>query len=194
MKIYHSLLAIAILCATTTQAQKEVNIGIKAGLNYYNIGSDENSNFDPKTGFHLGLLGHIHLNRSWAFQPELVYSGQGAKFTEGGFDTRLKLGYINVPMMIQYMFNNGFRINAGPQIGFLVSAKSVTDGVDTDVKDEINTFDFSIGAGLGYIHPTTGLGASARYNLGLSNVIENTEGKYTNRGLQLSVFYQFRHK
>ncbi len=157
-----------------------VNLGIKGGINMYNIYNDNNTKYDQITGYYLGLLGHIHINNQWAFQPELVYSTQGAKI--GG--TKYDLSYINVPVMLQYMFDNGFRLQAGPHLGFLVSA---------DNKDNWNPVDFGVGAGVSYIVPSTGLGIDARYNLGLSNINKDDAVKSTNRGLQLGLFYIFGH-
>lgn len=193
MKFYFSVTLVAILMAQTVSAQ-HVNLGIKGGLNFYNIHSDNSSEYDPKTGFHLGLLGHVHLDRNFAVQPELVYSKQGAEYSIAGVNTRLKLNYINVPIMLQYMFNNGFRLEAGPQVGFLIKAESETNKTETNIKDDIKTVEFGLGFGIGYIHTPTGFGVDARYNLGLSKINENGSDKLTNRGIQLGVFYQFKHK
>ena len=56
-----------------------VTFGVKGGLNYYSIKHDDNTNLDKRTGYNIGILGHIHFNSTWAVQPELVYSAQGAK-------------------------------------------------------------------------------------------------------------------
>ena len=96
--------------------------------------------------------------------------------------------------MIQYMFDNGFRLQAGPQVGFLVNAKSETNNIDIDVKDNLKPVDFAIGAGVGYVNPASGLGIDARYNLGLSNINDAGTVKSSNRGFQLGVFYLFKHK
>ena len=157
-----------------------VSLGIKGGLNLYNINNDNNSTYDQITGYHFGLLGHIHLKNPWAIQPELVYSAQGAK----SGDTNYKLGYINVPVLIQYMFDNGFRLQAGPQVGFLVSA---------DNKDDLNPIEFGVSFGASYVVPSTGFGIDARYNLGLSNINKESDVKSTNRGIQLGIFYIFGH-
>ena len=193
MKIYLGLIIAAMLMTGTVNAQ-HVNIGIKGGLNLYNVNNDNNVNYFTKPGIHLGLLSHIHIDKHVAFQPELVYSSQGAKYNSGNDDNKLKLGYINVPLMLQYMFDNGFRLEAGPQVGFLASAKSENNGVTTDVKNNFKSTDFALGIGLGYIKPSTGFGFDARYNLGLSNINESSSVKSTNRGFQLGVFYQFKHK
>ena len=193
MKIYVTVALAAILMTGVASAQ-HVNIGIKAGANFYNVNNDNGVDFDSKTGFHAGLLGHIHLAPQLALQPEVVYSSQGAKYTIGGSETKLNLDYINVPVLFQYMFDNGFRLQAGPQVGFLMNAKSETNGAKADVKDSYNTIDFGLGAGAGYIHPPSGFGVDLRYNLGLSNINENDAIKSHNRGFQAGVFYLFNHK
>ena len=193
MKFYIPVALAIILMAGKANAQ-HVNIGIKAGLNLYNIHNDNSVEYDTKAGFLAGLMGHIHLAKQFAIQPEILYSAQGAKYTNAGTETKIKLGYINVPVMLQYMFDNGFRIQAGPQVGFLINAKAETNDVDTDIKDDLKTVDFALGAGVGYVHPPSGWGVDARYNLGLSNINENSSVKSTNRGFQLSIFYLFKHK
>jgi Outer membrane protein beta-barrel domain len=193
MKILLTGALAAILLTGTATAQK-VNLGIKAGLNLYNINNDNNVEYDTRTGFNVGLLGHIHLAPQLALQPEIVYSSQGAKFSVSNVETNINLGYINVPVLVQYMFDNGFRLQAGPQLGFLVNAKSKTNSVETDIKNNLQTVDFAVGGGVGYVHPASGFGVDARYNLGLSNINENGSLKSTNRGFQLGVFYLFQHK
>jgi hypothetical protein len=90
------------------------------------------------------------------------------------------------------MFDNGFRLQAGPQVGFLIHAKSETNNVSTDIKDNLKAIDFAIGAGAGYVHPASGFGVDARYNLGLSNINDDGPVKSTNRGFQVGVSYLFK--
>jgi hypothetical protein len=182
-----------ILMTGTVSGQEHANIGIKGGLNVYNIDMGNGSNYDSKLGLNLGLLGHIHLTGQFALQPELVFSGQGAKFSRGS-DTNLNLNYLNVPVLLQYMFDNGFRLQAGPQVGFLLSANQKSDNSTTDIKGNYKSIDFGIGLGGSYVHVPTGFGVDLRYNLGLSNINENTALVSNNRGFQLGVFYLFGHK
>lgn len=193
MKIYLSMALAAILFTTTVNAQ-HVNLGVKGGLNLYNLKNDNDVKYDSKAGLHLGLLGHIHITKQFAIQPELVFSQQGAKFTSNGTETKYNMNYINVPVMFQYMFDNGFRLEAGPQVGFLMSAKAKTNSNEVDFKDNLKTVDFALGVGVGYIFMPSGFGVDARYNFGLSNIYENSSVKSYNRGFQLGVFYQFKHK
>jgi Outer membrane protein beta-barrel domain len=201
MKFYLSVAMATILMTGTVNAQhsgQKVNIGIKGGLNIFTIHSKD-EDFDPKIGFHAGLIGHIHLSSQWALQPEVVYSLQGAKYTIDGLsesnDYKINLGFINMPVMVQYMFDNGFRLQAGPQIGVLVHAKSKneTNNTTTDIRDDLKPLAFALAAGIGYVHPPTGFGIDARFNLGLSHINDNNI-ESTNRGFQVGVFYLLNHK
>ncbi len=193
MKFYFTV-AMATILMTGSSFAQHANIGFKAGLNSYNINNSSSSTYDSKLGFHVGMIGHIHLSKQLAFQPEIVYSSQGAKYTFLGTQTTVNLDYINIPLMLQYMFDNGFRLQAGPQVGFLASAKSKTNNSNTDIKSNIKGIDLALGLGIGYIDTKSGFGVDARYNLGLSNINENTSSKSTNDGFQFGVFYLLGHK
>lgn len=193
MKFYVGLATAVFLVAGTASAQF-ANFGVKGGFNFYNIKNDNNVKFDGRPGFHVGMLLHFHVAQHFAVQPELLYSVQGAKFNSGNGDVNLKLEYANVPIMFQYMFDNGLRLEAGPQVGFLTNAKTELNGDDADVKSNYKNIDFAIGAGVGYINLSTGFGFDARYNYGLSNIKENGSDNSYNRGFQLGLLYQFQHK
>lgn len=189
MKIYLiSIITFMVFAAGTVTAQ-HTNIGIKGGLSSFNIETDNNSDFDSKIGLNFGLLGHIHLDDQYAFQPEFFYSQQGAKSS----NTDIRLDYINVPLLAQYMFDNGFRIQAGPQLGFLLNAET-ENGSTVDISDDFKTIDLGLSIGASYVHTSTGFGIDARYNLGLSDITEDSNVKSTNRGLQIGVFYLFGHR
>ncbi len=193
MKFYVGLATSIFLLVGTASAQ-HANFGVKGGLNLYNIKNDNNAEYDTKTGLHIGMLFHIHLSSQFAFQPELLYSVQGAKYNIGNGDINLNLGYVNLPLMFQYMFDNGFRLELGPQVGFLTKANLEMNGSNVDVKDDLETVDLAVGAGLSYINPQSGLGVYARYNHGLSNINANGSDNSYNRGLQFGVMYLFTHK
>ena len=195
MKTYLTVAIAAILIGGTASAQhsgQKVNIGIKGGVNLTNVNTENSVKLDEKVGFNVGLLGHVHLTRELALQPEIVYSLQGAKFPN--VDRKLNLGYINVPVLVQYMFDNGFRLQAGPQVGFLISAKDKINSSSADIKSNYKSVDFGLSAGIGYVHPASGFGVDLRYNLGLSDITKTTTSKATNRVGQLGVFYLINHK
>lgn len=193
MKLFFSVAFATFMLAGTLNAQ-HINIGLKGGLNVYNVDNDKGSSNDPILGYHLGLIGHTHLAPQWALQPELMFSAQGAKYTIAGVETKLKLNYINIPLMIQYMFDNGFRLQAGPQLGILASANSSVNDNDTDIKDSMETVEFGLGGGIGYVDNSSGLGIDLRYNRGISNINKNSSISSNNSGLQIGLFYLFAHK
>jgi hypothetical protein len=185
-------LAVVLVCSVATA--QHVNFGIKGGLNLYNIKNDNNTQFDNSTGFHVGLLAHVHISDHFAIQPEVVFSTQGANYTVGSTNGELNLDYLNLPIMFQYMFDNGFRFQAGPQVGFLINAKSKFGSITSEVKNNYSGVDVGVGGGVSYVHPPSGFGFDARYNMGLKNINEGGSVNSNNRGFQLGVFYLFKHK
>ncbi len=175
-------LSLAIVTAQQT------HFGIKAGVNLASVAIDNGDDYNSKVGLHIGGLAHIHISQHFALQPELIYSMQGGKDD----DTKLKLNYINIPLLAQYMTLDGFRLQTGPQIGFLTSAKSETGDVEINVKDDLSSVDFSWTFGAGYLFPS-GFGIDARYNHGISNISDNEVFEARNRVFQFGVFYQFMH-
>ncbi|MCJ7820673.1 MAG: PorT family protein [Bacteroidales bacterium] len=157
----------------------KINLGVKGGIGVFNIYNDNGVKYDSRIGYNIGLFGHIHFNSQFAFQPEIVYSAQGAKSGRATYN----LDYINIPLLFQYMYDNGFRLQAGPQVGFLASSNM----------DDIKPVDFALSVGASYVVPETGFGIVARYNLGLANINKSGTVKSTNRGFQFGLFYIFGH-
>jgi hypothetical protein len=184
------LLAIGIT-STIFSFSQSAKLGVKAGLNISSLKIEDFDNTDSRLGLHAGLLAHIHLAPSWAVQPELVYSAEGGKVDfGGGSEATYKNDYVNIPVMLQYMFDNGFRIEAGPQLGLLVSSK-IEDENDNeeDADDVFKTTNVSLGVGLNYLSHS-GFGFGGRYNHGLSNIAEGN-GDAKGRVFQISLFYMF---
>jgi hypothetical protein len=178
---------LALFITVGTASAQTFNLGIKGGLNVYTISGTNEGSYDAKPSFYIGLLGHIHIADHFAIQPEAVFSSQGAKY---GDNLNLNLNYVNMPLLFQYMFDNGFRFQGGPQLGILVGAKA--DG--NEVKTNFKAADIGLTIGASYVHPPSGFGVDARYNHGLSNISDNDSSDAYNRGFQVGVFYLFKHK
>lgn len=182
------MLSLAVFAFSALKAQSP-SFGIKAGLNTSNLWVKDANSSDYITGLHAGFLAHLHLSDRWALQPEIMYSGQGGEVTAGSLTNKLNLHYVNVPVLFQYMFDNGFRLQAGPQIGFLASANNQAKGLESDAKDDFKPVDISFPVGLGYLSKS-GLGIDGRWVPGLSEIQKS--GKPTaNNVFQLGLFYQF---
>lgn len=174
--------------STLFVSAQETHFGLKAGLNVSSVNVSPEGDYDSKAGLHVGGLAHIHLSPHFALQPEVVYSMQGGKFD----DVKLKLNYINVPLLAQYMIDNGFRLQTGPQLGLLVSSKREEGDVEVNLEDNFSTVDFSWAFGMGYLFPS-GFGVDARYNLGINDIYEPGTAKLKNSVFQVGLFYQFMH-
>jgi hypothetical protein len=137
---------------------------------------------------HLGGLVNIPVASQLSVQPELVYSGQGAK----SGDLSVHNHYLNVPVLLKYTHESGFFGETGPQLGFLLSSKLKQGGNSTDWKSNYKSTDFSWAFGVGYLIRPAKVGINLRYNLGLTNIESNsTNGSLKNSVFQIGVFYVF---
>ena len=192
------LLLIAVVAAGFTANAQEVKFGAKAGLNIASISGDTDDlgNTSARTSFHVGAVAEITISDKFAIQPELVYSTQGTKLELREADGTMKLDYLNVPVIAKFYVAEGLSLEAGPQIGFLMSAKLKAEyggeTEETDIKDEleIKSVDFGLNFGAGY-KLDNGLNFSARYNLGLSEISKNENIDSKNGVFQISVGYMF---
>ena len=181
------LLIVGVLLMHVLHAQRNnVEFGIKAGINAANFKIDPSFNSDSRIGLHLGGLAHIHVTEHFAVQPELMISAQGADYGENNED---KFTYLNLPVLAQVMFGDGFRIQTGPQVGILMNAKSENGNAESDIDDNFKRGDFAWTFGGGYLSHS-GLGVDIRYNLGISD-ISKTNSDVKNRVWQFGLFYQF---
>ncbi len=188
-----SLLVITTLSLTAQKKQSPpVEFGLKAGLNISNAHVQNSNNPDSKASFYAGALAHIHVTRQFAIQPEIMYSGQGYLQKVAGADHKINLGYINIPVLAQLMFGEGFRLETGPQLGLLAGAHDKVNKVSVDIKDNLKKIDFAWVFGVGYLTPS-GFGVDARYNLGISNINDVNSTNVNNRVFAVGVFYQFRN-
>lgn len=184
-------------------------IGIKAGLNVSSISQNGGlSDTSSKIGFNAGLFLNAPISNSFSIQPEVIYNDLGSKVNFGADNKNTystNLGYISVPVMLQFNATPNLYIEAGPEFSFLVSANSkVKDGNGnsgslnwTDVAtDNLNTFNFGIGAGLGY-HITNNISINARYTAGITNIgkddtlIGSAYSKSKNNVFQLGLGFAF---
>lgn len=193
------LAAFVLGICTTAFAQQQVKFGPKAGVNFANFSGLDNS--EMKTGFHVGAVAEIKFNEKFSIQPEVVYSAQGSKFTQnfpvlGEVKTTLNNDYINIPILAKYYVVDGFSVEAGPQVGFLIKSEAKVENgsgsVTTDSKNDYKSTDFGLGLGLAYDLPV-GLFVNARYNLGLSDIRENTSSgdAVKNNVIQVGIGYKF---
>ncbi|MEN2487959.1 porin family protein [Flavobacterium sp. B11] len=172
------LLAVFTVLGFANVNAQEIKFGAKAGLNFSTVNGSNTNNIGYVTSYHVGVVSEIPISDKFSFQPEIMYSRQGYTFN----NDIVAMNYLNIPLMGKYYVTKGLSLEAGPQIGFLLSAKN--EGVK--VTNSYTTFDFGANFGIGY-KLENGLNFSARYNLGITKVdTDNRNGVF-----QVSVGYFF---
>lgn len=194
------LSAIAVMAFGFANAQ-DVKFGAKAALNIATLSGDD-ENTSSYTGFQVGGFAEIKVSEKFAVQPELMYSAQGGKekgvenYNGTDYDVTAiyKLGYINIPVMAKFYVAKSFSLEAGPQIGFLVSAKGeakvLGTSTEVDIKDSVKAVDFGLNLGAGYDF-TNKFSAGLRYNFGLSNINDEDSSEIKNGVFSVSLGYKF---
>lgn len=141
-----------------------------------------------KVGLVAGAEFGYNLSEQFGLTAGLLYSMQGTKIKN--VDKAYKMDYLNIPVLANYYIIPGLAIKAGIQPGFLMSAKH--DGVD--VKDYYKSFDLSVPLGLSY--EISDFVIDARYNLGVSNIMDKNlshatgDAKAHNAVIMLTVGYK----
>lgn len=212
------ILSVSIAIASLTTNAQEIKFGAKVGLNMSTVkveipqitvggmaASGETTKNSFKPGFHVGGFAEISLNDAFSLQPELHFSMQGSKLksndsqtqeyfnmllvTESTSETNLNTMYINMPVLGRYNATEKLFFTLGPQIGYLISAKSkyessgitkvyqsgtlidqssTNDSGNEDVKKSLKSIDFGVAVGGGF-NITENIFTEVRYVHGLSN-------------------------
>ena len=183
MKMKYLLLFVAAVFSVII-SHSQMSLGVKGGLNLATISGEYVDGYNPKAGLHIGGYANLSMTKNLSVQGEVMYSMQGAKWEGGG---KSSLNYLQIPVLARYNFTPQVFAEAGPQIGFLVSAKDAYEGESVDIKEYLEKTDFSIAVGGGYnINPK--LAVYARYNLGLTNIYISEK----NRVFQVGVSYALK--
>lgn len=188
-----------------TGAFAQVSFGAKAGINLSKITSemgDESETSDSRLAPAFGAFMNYQLSDKFSIQPELMLSMEGSKDeeSEGGYswEQTNKITFINIPVMAKANIANGLYLEAGPQLGFKMSAKyetEVSGGGESETEDgdieDIKSMNFSLGVGAGY-EMESGLGFGLRYNLGLSNMYDGEgDAEYKINTIFIGLSYKF---
>lgn len=201
--------------AKTTEENANVIVPVEDGIDVIAASQIKN-----RTSFGLGGFIEFWVSSAFAIQVNGLYNQKGEnveiKLSTSYFDPQLNatvnltadmeasvnLSYFSFPVMGKFAFGKAQGIRpyllAGPEIGFLTSAKTsdlegeatvsvpslgISETVDIDesgddIKDQIESVEFALNFGGGFTFP---LGSSVegfldgRYGLGLSNILKEGE-------------------
>ena len=169
-------------------------LGLKGGLNLSTIRANADTlDYKYKPGYHIGITVNIRASGNINVQLELVYSTQGA-WTQQNRDLSLRYNYLNLPLVFQLYTRRDFFVELGPQVGFLLNAKTRDGQYEVDISDQVNAVDFAFLAGIGY-QISNKLTFNTRFNFGISSLAKHRqriELRSTNQVFQSSLAYSFR--
>ena len=184
---------------SAAHAQQGARFGVKAGVSLANITGDGTSNTKNLVGATAGLMADFGFNDLISFHPELLYSQKGVKYEASGLTSKVRLSYLDVPLLLRVK-TQGLFFEAGPQVGFLLAQKNEVTlsgygSSSNSSSDNTRKVDVGYIAGIGYQLPQ-GLEFGLRYNGGISDLSDQTvnDHKQRNSVFQLQVGYLFGGK
>ena len=169
MKKVTTILSVAAMSLLFSTVQAQQAVGIKGGINIASLSGFEGRS---RISGHAGVFLHHTINKNWCFQPELLYSGEGQRYiANNGVERTLALGYLQLPLMIQYYPAPQIYFEAGPQFGLLLSAQDKADDESGHInaKEDFTAAQVALGLGIGF-KATEQLLLYGRYNFGLTDV------------------------
>ncbi|MGI6222421.1 MAG: porin family protein [Prevotella sp.] len=198
--------AVLMLSSASAFAQHAVGsftLQPKVGLNIANMTDMDDS--DPRVGFVGGVEGEYQVTDIFSLSAGVLYSMQGCKLdnsaTFAGYtlngDVTYKTDYINIPIMANVYVVKGLAVKLGIQPGFNVNAKAKVSASGAglsadqsyDLADDVKTFDFTIPVGLSYEYANVVL--DARYNWGLTKIVDAGDDSPKNSVFQITLGYKF---
>lgn len=206
-RIVCSALLFLLMAAPQLRAQN-IDLGIKGGVNIANISTNisEFGDNQSKTGFVGGVYSSFRFGSgTFALQPEILYSQKGFKTEILSIDNKLKVNYIEVPVLFKANIRAGDVVRpalyAGPVFSFETGCDfQVGDlpSVDCDTGDALsrNKTDIGIdfGGNLDFMLGSVVLVLDVRYQLGLTNLNDDEEfpeESYKTRAWQIMAGFGF---
>ncbi len=196
MKNLLSIVLVALTffgCQTTRSTLTPI-----AGYTNSTVGGKDAESFDCRSGFHAGVLTLFDVTDKFGVRPGLIFSQQGADYSDEYFRGSYNLNYLNFPVLAVYNLGSGFSLVGGPQLGLLLSANdeyTIKGGMtmEEDAKDDLKGIDIGLNAGVNYQF-NNGLLLRATYNFGLTEINDFEmpgNESWKNNVLQFSVGYTF---
>jgi len=189
MKKFIMIAALGVMTLTASAQNSVGQLTLKpmVGMTIANV---TDGGGDSKIGLAAGVEAEYGVSEKFGVTFGAIYSMQGCKGSEDGVTTKIKLEYINIPILANYYVAPGLAIKAGIQPGFNVksdvSAKSSGVKVQYDLEG-IKSVDFSIPVGISY--EISDFVIDARYNWGLTSIMDESDSK--NSVFMISLGYKF---
>ena len=152
------------------------HIGVSGGMAISRGSYEPSEGLDRRVfaGFDGGALLEIGTGSKIMVQPEVNFSIIGVEINDGEKEATIKLRYVTIPVLVKLSVSKNVNLFAGPQLGFLLSAKRdssfTNETIDLDGYFKRN--DFGLVAGVEYNFGKH-IFLGTRYYYGLHQVAEN---------------------
>jgi hypothetical protein len=190
-----TLIALLVLSATMVFAQAP-KFGFKAGLNLNNVSTNDHDlkhELAGRTSIHLGVITDFSMSKSLSFQPQVLFSGRGAKIDHGDHKDVYAFNSLEIPLNFTYRKNasKGVFLGVGPSLGYNLSGKVKGDHDSEDIvfgsgDGEIKRLDLGLNALIGYQFSNKYF-VSTNYSSGLSNWSNESNSTWKNNIVGISV-------
>jgi hypothetical protein len=190
-----TLITLLVLSATIVFAQAP-KFGFKAGLNLNNVSTNDHDlkhELAGRTSIHLGVITDFKMSKSLSFQPQVLFSGRGAKIDHGDHKDVYAFNSLEIPLNFTYRKNasKGVFLGVGPSLGYNLSGKVKGDHDSEDIvfgsgEGEIKRLDLGLNALIGYQFSNKYF-VSTNYSSGLSNWSNESNSTWKNNIVGISV-------
>ena len=202
-----SVLVLSVAASTAALAQKtEVHFGVVAGAAFAKVsGKDVTGDVKIRTGIAGGAFVNIGVSKNFAIEPEALFVQKGAKDTESGVEIKVKVSYVEIPVLLKVRFppkSGGTvapHIYAGPYVAFkagchftasqgTTSASGNCEDPPLDTKLKSTDFGATFGGGVDVGRAII----DVRYDLGFTKIGDTSAPDIKTRTLYLLVGWTFR--
>jgi len=190
------LLSLAVALCISQLMMAQFHLGVKAGANISKI---DGKSFKEEFGYgyNVGGFAEIGLSPKFSFQPEVLFNQYSSSLDSNykhiyenviiSDQSKVKLNYLTIPLLLDYKFLGPIHLQAGPQFGVLMNKdKNFLQNGEEAFKNG----DFSMVAGAEL--RLAQLRVTGRYLIGLNNINDiDNQDKWKNQVVQLSVGIAF---
>ena len=193
------------LTALAQHEEDDITIQPKVGMTISNITDGDNW----KINLTYGVEFERFFTDQFSASLGVMFTNQGCKYkvyTDYGdigvesYPIKLDIYYGTLPIMANYYVLPGLALKAGIQPAFRVKARVEQDGTKIDLDraidamydgndNKLRTFDLSIPVGFSY--EFKGITFDARYNIGVTKLISDTDESIYNKVFIMTLGYKF---
>lgn len=191
MKKFLASALMLLAASTTTFAQNAVgsfSLQPKAGISIADMTDTQGTT--SRIGFVGGLEGEYQASDIFSLSLGVNYSQEGFKMKNS--DNKIKLDYINVPILANVYLTKGLAVKVGVQPGFNVGNSVTVDGntMSSSKKDYDGIKSVALAIPVGLSYEISNVVLDARYNWGVTKAFDGLDSK--NSVFQVTIGYKFQ--